>query len=96
MDADKVEQRVEVRMRRQELPEVDSRPRYRVLLDEAVLHRRVGSSAIMAAQLGEAIIAVRDGKAVIQVVPLGAPRCVAAQDSNFVLLEFDEEGDLTR
>src|SRR5208282_4636699 len=37
------QQRVEVRMRRQcELLEGSNRPRYRVLLDEAVLHRRVG------------------------------------------------------
>jgi transcriptional regulator with XRE-family HTH domain len=95
MNPDIVKQRVEVRMRRQELLEDDSPPRYRVLMDEAVLHRRMGSSAIMAVQLDKAINAVRDGKAVIQVIPLSAPGGAAAQDSNFVLLEFDEERDLT-
>jgi transcriptional regulator with XRE-family HTH domain len=95
MNPDVIKQRVEVRMRRQELLEDDSRPRYRVLLDEAVLHRRMGNSAIMAAQLDKAINAVHDGKAVIQIIPLSAPKGAAAQDSNFVLLEFDDEQDLT-
>jgi transcriptional regulator with XRE-family HTH domain len=95
MNPDIIKQRVEVRMRRQELLEDDSRPRYRVLIDEAVLHRRMGGSVIMAAQLDKAINAVHDGKAVIQVIPLDASGGAAAQDSNFVLLEFDEEQDLT-
>lgn len=91
MDPDIFKQRVEVRMRRQEVLEDDSRPRYRVLLDEAVLHRRMGSPTMMAAQMDKAINAVRKGKAVIQVIPFSAGASVAAQDSNFVLLEFDDD-----
>src|SRR5215472_8036497 len=41
------QQRVEVRMRRQELLEAANRPRYRVLLDEAVLHRPIGGRGLM-------------------------------------------------
>jgi transcriptional regulator with XRE-family HTH domain len=89
MDRQIVEQRTEVRMRRQQLLEQDSRPRYRVLLDESVLHRLVGGPALMAAQLDKVIDAQQSGKAAIQVIPfdLGA---YAAADSNFVFLEFGE------
>jgi transcriptional regulator with XRE-family HTH domain len=83
------EQRVKARLRRQQLLEQDNPPRYRVLLDEAVLHRRVGSSAIMAAQLDRVLELERTGKATVQVIPfdVGAH---AGQDSNFVLLECDD------
>jgi transcriptional regulator with XRE-family HTH domain len=84
-----LQQRVEVRLRRQQLLEQDTPPRYRVLLDEAVLHRRVGGSAVMVAQLDKVLEMERDGKATVQVIPfdVGAH---AAQDSNFVLFDFDE------
>jgi transcriptional regulator with XRE-family HTH domain len=91
MDPDVLKRRLEVRMRRQELLEDDSRPRYRALLDEAVLHRIIGSSAIMAEQLGKVKNAIQEDKAVVQVIPFSSGKSPAAQDSNFVLLEFDEE-----
>lgn len=83
------EQRIEVRLRRQQLLEQDNRPRYGVLLDEAVLHRRVGGAHVMYAQLSKMIQAQEKGWAAVRVIPfdLGAH---AAQDSNFVLLEFAE------
>jgi transcriptional regulator with XRE-family HTH domain len=83
------QQRVEARLRRQQLLAQDKPPRYRVLLDEAVLRRRVGGSAVMAAQLGKILELELDGKATVQVIPfdIGAH---AAQDSNFVLLDFEE------
>lgn len=91
MDPDVLKRRVEVRMRRQELLEDDSRPRYRALLDEAVLRRPIGSSTIMAEQLENVTNAIREGKAVVQVIPFSAGKSPVAQDSNFVLLEFSEE-----
>ena len=83
------QQRVEVRLLRQQLLERDNLPRYRVLLDEAVLHRRVGGSAVMAAQLDKILEMEQDAKAAVQIIPfdIGAH---AAQDSNFVLLDFDD------
>lgn len=89
IDARIHEQRIEARLRRQERLDQDDRPRFRVLLDEAVLHRRVGGATVMAAQLDKVLQVERDGKATIQVIPfdVGAH---ASQDSNFVLLEFDE------
>ena len=80
--------RVEARMRRQERLDEDDPPRYRVLLDEAVLYRSVGGAAVMAAQLDKVLHAERGGKVTVQVVSFdfGAH---AAQDSNFVLFEFE-------
>jgi hypothetical protein len=83
------QQRVEVRMRRQQLLVGDSRPRYRVLLDEAVLHRRVGGPAVMATQLDKIMDAVRQDKAAVQIIPFDSGAHAAA-DSYFVLLEFDD------
>jgi transcriptional regulator with XRE-family HTH domain len=92
-DPDIHKQHVEARLQRQQLLERDSRPRYRVLLDEAALRRRVGGPEIMAAQLDKILENERDGKATVQVIPFDAG-AQAVQDSNFVLLEFDEDSNL--
>jgi transcriptional regulator with XRE-family HTH domain len=89
MSLDIHQQRVEVRLRRQQRLEEQDRPRYRVLLDEAVLRRPVGGAAVMAAQLDKIIDAERRGRVVVQVVPFDAG-AHAAQDSNFILFEFEE------
>ena len=94
MDSDIFEQRVEARMRRQQVLEKDKPPRYRVLLDEAVLNHDIGGQTVMAAQLEEVMNAQRLGKAVVQVIPFSA-RSYVAQDSNFVLLEFEAESTIS-
>jgi transcriptional regulator with XRE-family HTH domain len=89
-----LQQRVEARLRRQQLLSDDNRPRYRVLLDEAVLHRTVGGPTVMAAQLEKVLQTERQGQVTIQVIPfsIGAH---ASADVHFVLLEFAEESDLS-
>ncbi len=89
MDPKILDQRVEVRLRRQQLLAQDNPPKYRVLLDEAVLHRRVGGPAVMADQVSKVLSLAGDAKATVQVIPFdfGA---YAASDSNIVLLEFRE------
>ncbi|MGD0607363.1 MAG: helix-turn-helix transcriptional regulator [Streptosporangiaceae bacterium] len=87
MDPAIYQQRVEVRMRRQQRLDDANRPRYRVLLDEAALRRRVGGPALMAAQLGKILRTARGDKAVVQVITFEAGAHAAA-DGNFVLLEF--------
>lgn len=82
-------QRVEARMRRQELLQQPRPPRYRALLDEAVLHRQVGGASVMKAQLDKILELVEEGKATVQVIPYGAG-AYSAVDSNFTLLEFSE------
>jgi transcriptional regulator with XRE-family HTH domain len=86
------QQRVEARLRRQQVLEQPNPPRYRVLLDEAVLHRPTGGPAVMAAQLDKVLEFERAGKARVQIIPFDAG-ALAAQDSNFVLLEVAEEVD---
>ena len=90
MDPDILRQRVEVRMRRQQRLEGDNRPRYRVLIDEAVLHRAIGSPAVMAAQLVRVLEAEKRGQVTVQVVPFETGAHVA-QDSNFIFFEFEED-----
>jgi transcriptional regulator with XRE-family HTH domain len=90
MDPKILQQRVEVRMRRQKRLEETDKPRYRVFLDEAVLYRSVGGSTVMIDQLDRVLEAERQNKVTFHVVPfdLGAH---AAQDSNFILFEFDQK-----
>ncbi len=88
------QQRVEVRMRRQQLLDSANRPRYRILLDEAALRRRVGGPAVMAAQFDKVLDAARQGKAAVQVIPFEVGE-YAAVDAYFVLLDFDEESNLS-
>jgi transcriptional regulator with XRE-family HTH domain len=94
MDPGILLQRVEVRMRRQHRLEEDDRPRYRVLLDEAVLHRSVGGPRLMAAQLENVLQAIRLEKVTVQVVPFNVG-AHAAQDSNFIFFEFKEGSGLS-
>jgi transcriptional regulator with XRE-family HTH domain len=89
MDPDIYRQRVEVRMLRQKVLEKIDRPRYRVLLDESVLRRPVGGPELMVAQIKKILQAEREGKASIQIIPFDYG-VLAAEDSNFVLLEFDQ------
>jgi transcriptional regulator with XRE-family HTH domain len=89
MNPDIYRQRVAVRMRRQEVLDKIDRPRYRVLLDESVLRRPVGGPELMAAQIKKILQAEREGKASIQIIPFDYG-VLAVEDSNFVLLEFDD------
>ena len=84
-----LEQRIEVRLRRQQLLDRERPPRYRALLDEAVLHRQVGGSKVMAGQLGRILELARDEKVTVQVIPFEAGAHASA-DSNFELLEFSD------
>jgi transcriptional regulator with XRE-family HTH domain len=95
MHLDIFQQRVEVRMRRQELVlGKENRPRYRVLIDEGGLRRCVGGPQVMAAQLDKVLQTEQAGKVTVQVIPfdVGAH---AAQDSNFILFELGESADLS-
>jgi transcriptional regulator with XRE-family HTH domain len=80
-------QRVEARMRRQLLLQQPKPPRYRALLDEAVLRRQVGGPSVMKAQLEKILLLVQEEKVTVQIIPfeVGA---YAAVDSNFDYLEF--------
>lgn len=83
------QQRVEVRLRRQDLLHRADPPIYRVLIDEAVLHRPTGGAEVMVGQIDKLLTLAAEDKVTAQIVPfeVGA---IPAQDSNFVLLDFAE------
>jgi transcriptional regulator with XRE-family HTH domain len=87
IDQEILNQRVEARLRRQELLQKPEPVRYRALLDESVLRRQVGGESVMKAQLEKLLQFVQEEKVTIQVIPfeVGA---YAAMDSNFDYLEF--------
>jgi transcriptional regulator with XRE-family HTH domain len=93
MDPRVVQQRVEARLRRQQLLSRDSGPRYNVLLDENVIRRGVGDPELIAAQLEKVLETINAGRAVVQVIPFSAG-AYATADGYFVLLEFEGRADL--
>jgi len=93
MDPHVVQQRVEARLRRQQLLSRDSGPQYNVLLDENVIRRGVGDPELIAAQLKKVLETINAGRAVVQVIPFSAG-AYATADGYFVLLEFEGRADL--
>lgn len=89
MDPDVFKDRVEVRMRRQQILDSDHPPRYRVLVDESVIHRPTGGPRVMIEQIDKVLKLVDEEKVTVQIVPFNVG-VTAAQDSNFVLLEFPD------
>jgi transcriptional regulator with XRE-family HTH domain len=84
------EQRVDARLRRQRILEEPVPPRYRVLIDQAVLLRQVGGPGVFTAQLDKLLDSAESRKAIVQVVPfsIGA---YSAGDSNFDILDFPDD-----
>jgi transcriptional regulator with XRE-family HTH domain len=93
MDPQVVRQRTEARLRRQQILEEEDRPRFHVILDEAVFHRSVGDAPTMVGQIEKILRMVRSGKALVQIIPFAAG-AYAAADGYFVLLEFEEDSNL--
>jgi transcriptional regulator with XRE-family HTH domain len=81
--------RVDVRLRRQDILNHDQPPRYRVFIDESVLHRPTGGPKVMVAQIDKILTLIEEDKVAAQIVPFDVG-VLATQDSNFVLLEFDD------
>jgi transcriptional regulator with XRE-family HTH domain len=94
MSLDVLEQRVEARMKRQELLTRPDPPRFRSLMTEEVLHRCVGGPEVMREQLGKLLRTAEDGRATIQVIPFSVG-AYAGSDGNFTLLEFANNPDLS-
>jgi transcriptional regulator with XRE-family HTH domain len=82
-----LDERIEARMRRQTLLDQSSSPRYRAIIDEAVLHRKVGGPEVMRAQLERMLVDISGDKSTVQVLPFDVG-AYGAVDSNFDLLDF--------
>ncbi len=87
IEEDTLGRRVEARIMRQEMLCRSEPPQYRVLLDEAVLHRQVGGPSVMRSQLGKMLSLMREERAAVHVIPFRAG-AYAAIDSNFDYLQF--------
>jgi hypothetical protein len=87
VSAERTEELVEVKRRRQGRLSAEPPLPLSVILDEAVLHRAVGGPAAMAVQLDRLIEATRIYKVTIRVIPYSAG-AHAAMDSTFTIMEF--------
>ena len=87
-----LEQRVTVRLKRQERLEGDDAAKLWVVLNEAVLHRQVGGPDVMRKQLRHLIAVSRRNNVVLQVLPFTAG-AHPANDGAFNILGFPEPAD---
>ncbi|WP_320784220.1 helix-turn-helix transcriptional regulator [Streptomyces sp. CRN 30] len=67
--AEQLEERVAARMERQKRLAAPDRPELCVVLDEAVIRRAVGGSAVMREQLDRLLIAAAEDRITVQVLP---------------------------
>ncbi len=86
---ERVEEAVEVRLRRQRILTRNPPLQLAVVLDEAVLHRAVGGPAVMGQQLESLIEAAQLSNVTIQVIPYSAG-AHPAMDSLFEILDFGD------
>lgn len=87
LSPEKIEQRIDERRARQKILVRDDPPRLAVILDEAVLHRVIGSRDVMVGQLDHVIEMAKRSNITIQVLPYSAG-AHPALDSTFTVLEF--------
>ena len=92
LDPDEVERLLEVRLTRQEILTRDGRPRLWAAIDEAVIHRVIGSAEVMRGQLRHLADAAQQGKTTIQVMPYRAG-AHAGTIGALVILDFPEPTD---
>jgi transcriptional regulator with XRE-family HTH domain len=87
---DVVKQRVEGRMLRQQLLFSEHPPRFEAVVDESVLHRVVGSHAIMRAQLQRLLELGELPSVTLRVIPYSAG-ALPAGNNKFIILRFAQQ-----
>ncbi|MGH3779471.1 MAG: helix-turn-helix domain-containing protein [Pseudonocardiaceae bacterium] len=87
-----VEQRVRARMERQRLLSAPGTLKLWAILDEAALHRQVGSRGVMRAQLTHLIKTANEPNVIVQVIPYSAG-AHAGMPGSFALLDFPNPAD---
>jgi transcriptional regulator with XRE-family HTH domain len=83
-----IDNRTDVRLKRQDLLTREGGPVFRFILDEGALHRPVGGPAVMRAQLARLIEAANLPSVTFRLIPL-AIGAHPALDSTFVIVDFD-------
>ncbi|SUD49544.1 Uncharacterised protein [Nocardia otitidiscaviarum] len=92
--ADEIERRVQLRLTRQSLlTREDSPQRWHVVLDEAILHRPIGSPAIMLAQLERLLEVSELPNVTIRIVPFHIGMHTGVTAGSHVLLDFPNSAD---
>lgn len=91
-NGDEVEEKVAFRLRRQEILTSADPPDFRVLIDESVLHRRVGAPEVMAMQLEHLLAMAARPNITIQVVP-GIAGAYAGLSGAFAVADIPGESD---
>ncbi|GAB3501688.1 helix-turn-helix domain-containing protein [Amycolatopsis cihanbeyliensis] len=87
-----IQRRVAARMARQDLLTDSNPPEYWAVIDEAVLHRAVGSREVMARQLHRLVEVARMPHVTLQVLPFAAG-AHAGMEGPFVILGYPEHAD---
>jgi transcriptional regulator with XRE-family HTH domain len=87
-----IERRIEVRLRRQEVLRRPGPMRLDLVLDEAVLHRRVGDPVVMAEQMEHLHQLSRLPHISVRILPLDGFHAV--MEPSFTLLEFADSYDV--
>jgi transcriptional regulator with XRE-family HTH domain len=82
-----VRQRVDGRMTRQQLLFAEHPPHFEAVVDESVLHRVVGSSAVMRAQLERLLMLADLPSVTLRVIPYAAG-ALPAGNNKFIILRF--------
>ena len=82
-----VKQRVDGRMARQQLLFSEHPPHFEAVVDESVLHRVVGSPAVMRAQLERLLLLANLSSLTLRVIPYGAG-ALPAGNNKFIILRF--------
>jgi hypothetical protein len=85
--AERADELIEVRLRRQQVLEREPPLELGAVFDEAVLHREVGGPTVMAGQLQHLIEVAKLPKVTLQVIPYGVG-AHPAMDSMFTIVEF--------
>jgi transcriptional regulator with XRE-family HTH domain len=89
---EKIERRVEFRMKRQELLTGQKPPTLWVIIDEAILYRMVGDQKVMCEQLKQLVELASLPHVTLQVLPFGAGEH-AGLDGPFMIIRFPEPTD---
>ncbi|MEV5407543.1 helix-turn-helix transcriptional regulator [Thermopolyspora sp. NPDC052614] len=84
---EQVEASVEARISRRRILDRENPPNVLVLIDQGVLHRRIGSNEIMREQLGHLLEMTQRPTVFVQIVD---PECVAGLAGNFAMAEFPD------
>ncbi|GAA2210246.1 helix-turn-helix transcriptional regulator [Nonomuraea monospora] len=92
-DLDRVEERVEARIRRLSVFDSACPPTFLALIDEGVLHRPVGTADVLAAQLRYLLELTRHPRITVQLVPIAAG-CVPGMMSAFALARLRDGSEV--